>query len=183
MEQQQSPNSGDGAGWAHFKENALNRIRAASDKLNIKSLFLIHFSMSAWIMVGSYDGFGYLFHSVILLILLLYSIHFTSNCEAVAFSTFVEVCSMFLELTFLVFHGRFSFSLLLVVMHMLFRILAICVLLKEFNVRGGSDLYNALFGMPLRFSYDDLERPHLSVPPPLGQGEYMKSRAQQGLPR
>lgn len=36
-------------------------------------------------MVGSYDGFGYLFHSVILLILLLYSIHFTSNCEAVAF--------------------------------------------------------------------------------------------------
>lgn len=56
---------------------------------------------------------------------------------------YVEVSSIFLELSFLIFHAHFSFYLFVVIVHMLFRILAIFTLSKEFNIRGGTDLYNA----------------------------------------
>ncbi|OQR76878.1 hypothetical protein BIW11_07489 [Tropilaelaps mercedesae] len=132
------------------------------------------------IMANRYIGVGYHFHSIVLLLLLLYSNHFTTNWDCICIVMYVEFTAVFLDFYCLLFHSGFSIALILICINMLFRILALLALFKEFTLRGGTDIYASLFGMP-RGSYDDLERPHLSVPPTTS--DYIKGRNNMELPR
>lgn len=170
MDQQNGPASQRGGATMGQPagSSAATWLQNVASTLNLKFLFLAHFSFAAWIMVGGYGGVGYMFHSIVLLGLLLYSMHCKENIEAVFLTTFVNGSALLLDLNLLIFHTRyFTLALLVLILHAIFRVVAILVLLNEHRIRGGLDFRTALSGVVVDrpSAYDDIDRtPHIPVP-------------------
>ncbi|XP_003743936.1 uncharacterized protein LOC100898127 [Galendromus occidentalis] len=148
---------------------ASQRISLGLQLLNLKFLFLGHVAIASWIMMMGPGGTAYLFHTSVLVMLIFYGIHFRENPEPLFLAVCVESLAFVLDLFLIAFYARWFLSVMMILIHMIFRVVAGVVLLREHQVRGGPIVQSALRGVIVEgnASYDDIDQrsqPHIPVP-------------------
>ncbi|XP_054153019.1 type-1 angiotensin II receptor-associated protein-like [Oppia nitens] len=123
----------------------------AMNEAPLKAVFLGHFMLISWCLVGSWLPNSFLFYNTFFMICLLWSMHARDNHEPLLLAILINILSIVIDAISIGIYYEpnhapwFGFSLFMAITNLLLRPITSLVMLRVFNERSGR---YSTFGFP-----------------------------------